>query len=459
MCVGKARHFGSGELWVMVETDGTDRLSRASAVEASFRLDTGLYLVGSLERGVTVYNQQLRAHNLIWALWELCERGANAPKNLAVVGGGIAGLTIVACAASLFKHTRITLFEKRSELCPLQLGADTRWLHPRLYDWPSPGSRAPSAGLPVLSWSEGRASDVARQILMKFNAYANTAGKRVQLFLDVSHLRILHQKLQIEWIGTSAQIASSFLQQGDRVGRSEPFDTIIITSGFGLETSNEKSGGSSYWRNEQIGQPVLDGTRRPYLISGFGDGALVDLCRLAVSRFRQDTFLYELFGEALEAKERELLAIRDQVRAAPSNTFEIFSDQVAGAFENEIHALSLRTRTDARVIMHLSGSDGKNRSLAEVFGPSSSFQNRFIFFLLYKCGAFAATFGTLENTKAEYGVPDDHVLLRHGTKVLDHLAELFSDRESAMTEISGMSSRGPQSAARRWVPGCFPPPY
>jgi hypothetical protein len=57
----------------------------------------------------------------------------------------------------------------------------------------------------------------------------------------------------------------------------------------------------SYWRNEQLGQPPLDGAQRRYLISG--DGALVDLCRLTIERFRQDTIVYELFGNDLEEVE------------------------------------------------------------------------------------------------------------------------------------------------------------
>jgi len=39
---------------------------------------------------------------------------------------------------------------------------------------------------------------------------------------------------------------------------------------------------SAWFNNEQLGQPPLDGGQHRYLISGFGDGALVDLCRLTI---------------------------------------------------------------------------------------------------------------------------------------------------------------------------------
>jgi predicted NAD/FAD-binding protein len=65
-------------------------------VEASYRVSPGLYVIGSLERGVTIYSQQVRAHNLAWALSEL-HRGERKLGKVAIVGGGIAGLTMAAC--------------------------------------------------------------------------------------------------------------------------------------------------------------------------------------------------------------------------------------------------------------------------------------------------------------------------------------------------------------------------
>src|SRR5579863_8312526 len=128
----------------------------AKDVEGTFRLLQGLYLVGSMERGVTIYNQQVRAHNLAWAIRELHRSRAQRLGRIAIVGGGIAGVTMAACMMCLDDSVQIVLFEKSWDLCPFQQGADTRWVHPRIYDWPFAGSRAPSASLPVLNWSEGR---------------------------------------------------------------------------------------------------------------------------------------------------------------------------------------------------------------------------------------------------------------------------------------------------------------
>lgn len=114
-------------------------------VEETFRLRPGLYLVGSMERGVTIYSQQVRAHNLAWAIHEL--QRTRGRTRVAIVGGGIAGLTMAACLLCFDDGVQITLFEKSWDLCPYQQGADTRWVHPKIYDWPFAGSRAPSACL------------------------------------------------------------------------------------------------------------------------------------------------------------------------------------------------------------------------------------------------------------------------------------------------------------------------
>src|SRR5215475_7814172 len=75
---------------------------KARTVESTFRVKPGLYLLGSLERGLTVYKQQVRAHNLVWSLWEMQRRGKIRIDNIAIVGGGIAGITTAACCLARF---------------------------------------------------------------------------------------------------------------------------------------------------------------------------------------------------------------------------------------------------------------------------------------------------------------------------------------------------------------------
>ena len=80
----------------------------------------------------------------------------------------------------------------------------------------------------------------------------------------------------MQWIGNKAKHPENFFNAGKIKGTSDLFDTIILATGFGIEIYSETYPTDPYWRNEQRGQPVLDGTRHTYVVSGFGDGALID---------------------------------------------------------------------------------------------------------------------------------------------------------------------------------------
>jgi hypothetical protein len=327
-----------------------DDLTRAANVEATYRVADGLYLLGSLERGLTVYKQQLRAHNLIWALWELHRTDKRPIGRVAIVGGGIAGLTAAACVLSRFEPAiGLTVFEQLWDLCPLQQGADARWLHPRIYAWPEYGSRAPGASLPVLNWSEGRASDIARTVVQEFGEYCQAFAQpeaRLSIILGLQHFQIKGANLEIEWVGTKAIQSGTFFQGGKAEGRSARFDTIIMATGFGLERVSARYPTISYWRNEQFGQPALDGGRTRFVVSGFGDGALVDLCRLTIERFRQDTIIYELFGHEVEQTESRL---EEEVRKfASDNLYPLFLEIEDGLLLGARDELSSCRRRPAR---------------------------------------------------------------------------------------------------------------
>lgn len=451
-----------------------DAFKRAKAVEATFLVKPGLYLIGSLERGVTVYNQQLRAHNLVWSLWELHEGrlrdtkkvGRNGIKidSIAIVGGGITGLTTAACFLSRFDKASVTLFEQLWDLCPLQQGADNRWLHPRIYEWPAYGSRAPGASLPVLNWSEGRASDVARTVVSEFGEFSNTfdeSEERLTVFLGLRHFRISAARNEIDWVANKAKRAGAFFHIGETQGGAAKFDIIVLAVGFGLETPSSEYPTESYWRNEQRGQPILDGSRQNYVVSGYGDGALIDLCRLTIERYRQDTILYELFPENLEAVEEKLAEAWDK-QGSKANAFKFFSE-----FESDIPEkerilekariqLSKRIRKDTRVALHISGKDGKLKAFPQIFGPYSSFLNRMMVFLLYRCGAFSISFADLKTTVKRHGAESANVLCRYGADPLGHLGAMFVDFARVRKRLADLKKHQEQMPQQFWQPGTFP---
>lgn len=438
------------------ETHAYPGLLRAHETRKSFHVRGEVYLLGSLERGVTIYGQQVRAHNLAWALWR--SRAGSRYDKIAVVGGGIAGLTAAACCLGLQEGAELTLIERHWDFCAFQQGSDIRWVHPRIYDWPEPGSRAPSASLPVLNWQAGRASDVAHQILTAFGGFVNRRGP-FSAFLGASSVSIDSARGRISWTGAPALREGAYFRPGDIGSWTKEFDLIIVAAGFGLEVVPPQFATPSYWRNEPYGQPVFDGKQAMFLVSGYGDGAIVDLCRLAIGRFRQDRILDELFGDRLVEAEKELLPLARQ-----DLTGRAFYDALDCALGNgtlgtKLHdELAKRIRRDTKVILQASGSGSPaNSGFHQLMLPTTSFANRVLLYLLHQIGAFELTFDMLEAAVARYGVPTKNVICRHGPATLDTIRSVFVDPSSISGRLQELARTQAQVTTRLWDAGCFPP--
>jgi hypothetical protein len=350
-------------------------ITKDSAMEAlkSYQVDkTPLFFVGTFDTGVTVFSQQTRALNLAWAAVESdlvstsqeINSDSSKAQKIAIIGAGFSGLSIAAGLLSKGVSSNITIFEQRDTLLPLQQGSDSRWLHPRIYDWPKEGSQASVAMLPILNWTAGRASDVVVQVLAEW--------KKPTLFCNTRHLQIQEcesgsKQLKLEWVGeerTPADGTTTKYNAPRSAGRSEKFDLVILTIGFGVE----RDGALSYWRNETIGQPSLDKPRSTYIVSGQGDGAMIDVLRLRISQYRQDRILEELFNSKknLFGRIQNLhgLYSADLKREGLFSAFEELAHHKATApeFDLVIEELSSRLRRDTEVILRL-----KVRSLAQLF--------------------------------------------------------------------------------------------
>jgi hypothetical protein len=241
-----------------------------------------IFFVGTFNSGVTVLSQQIRALNLARALVEkrmvdcFPHSGSRTRRKLAVVGAGFAGLTFVAGLLAKEVNADITLFEERDTLLPLQLGSDSRWLHPHIYDWPGERSESSAAMLPVLNWTAARASDVTVQILTEWKRLLG-GGANLSLYCNAQHLQLQEvmgnlSKVRIEWVGEERSPSDGTMSSDAKaVGKSQVFDLVVLAIGYGLE----RDGATSYWRNEIFGQPALYQPKQTFLVSGQGDGAFI----------------------------------------------------------------------------------------------------------------------------------------------------------------------------------------
>lgn len=343
------------------------------------------------------------------------------------MGGGFGGLTMAAGLLEKEAHADITVFEERDTLIPLQHGTDSRWLHPQIYGWPGPRSEVNVAMLPILNWTAARASDVVVQTLTEWRAIARNHQKSVKLYCNARHLQIQHggrhnEPMRIEWVGEERNPEDATILDDLRkqtAGLSEPFDIVILAIGFGLE----KDGALSYWRNETLAQPSLRQPRNTYLVSGQGDGAMIDLLRLRISQFRQDRILDELFT----GRDALLTAVRalseryggKSDRTGLYSALEQLSRSESGAgseFQMACDTLRRRLRRDTEVIFRM-----QQPQFSLLFGPRTSFQNRLLVYMLYRCGGFIPTHSVEKDIVAQYAVPDRFIIRRHGT----HREELY----------------------------------
>jgi hypothetical protein len=428
-----------------------------------------LYVVGMFDTGVTVLSQQIRALNLSWALIEL-ELIRSLPSGgamkVAIVGGGFAGLSAAAGLIRKRANASITIFEERDTLLPLQQGSDSRWLHPRIYDWPGEGSDASVAMLPVLNWTAARASDVVVQILTEWKSVVTEHTPTPILYCNARHLQIQEgsenkNRLRIEWVGERRDAKNGTMLRDEHVtaiGASENFDVVILAVGFGLELDDALS----YWRNETLGQPSLDQPRCTYLVSGQGDGAMIDLLRLRVSQYRQDRILDELF----RGKDGLLEAIKDLHKTYSNNIHKTgLFDALEGVaadtrYTNEFNQvreeLTRRLRRDTEVILHL-----QVRQLSELFDPVKtriSFQNKVLVYFLYKCGGFFPSSLEEKLLLQQHSILPARVIRRHGTRRDEQLKRVLSDTlYKAIEKRRGRAEPDPFSQPDRplWSGGYF----
>jgi len=373
--------------------------------------EAGLYVLGCFERRVTLLSQQVRALNLVYAL---CETGRLLEgSKLLVVGGGAAGMTVAAAAAR--RGCKVTLLEKAPMLLPLFRSCHSRWLHPQIYDWPEEdprlrGREPGEARLPLLSWKAAMADDVARQLEREWDTLPERSNITVHCGAVPASLGTAGETRHVTWNG----------REGLGGGR---FAAVVLAVGFGLERQVEGLEWVSYWGSDRLDKML--GGRKRHLISGCGDGGLVDLLRVWLKDFRHDKLEEEfLAGSSLDAVKKELHAIEKEALQAEAQKgsasasrellFERYQSlELPPEFDRKIET-RLRPDTEA----WLNGREGLPLSL------NASILNRFLVSrLLFKFGVhYEAGEFTHEKVGRQYkvrfpsGVEEffDHVTCRHG---------------------------------------------
>jgi NAD(P)-binding Rossmann-like domain len=306
-------------------------LSPADVVEAArVRTSPGLYALGMYDTRITFYSQQVRALELAHALQHEHLLAENA--RVAVIGGGAAGLTL-ASALALQGGTTVHLYEKAHRLLPLQGDSQRRRLDPHIYDWPGPDADHELAQLPILDWRSASAVNVREAVLREFGEVRRVTGARLSVFEGHSVTNLTHNGRLFN-LTFERDVAG-----GARVPASQIYDVVILAIGFGIEPrfAIPLTDTASYWLDAGVPGADIDGNPRPtFLISGNGDGGLIDLIASASSSFRHDDIVLGIAQRAgVEQLRDALLAIDEQAMAeeAAGREFDFI-----GAYERDIGA-------------------------------------------------------------------------------------------------------------------------
>jgi len=394
------------------------------------------YVLGSYSVRVTFHSQQTRAFNLIWALFDqkLIVKGSR----IGIVGGGLAGMT--AAAAAKLKGCDVFLYESEAQLMSLQRGNSTRYIHPNIYDWPLKDSEVDKTDLPCLNWSAAKADEVIEQIEQEWE--------------------LLKEGIKVK---TNRKVSKVFGYEGQpRIDINDPFDIekfdcVILAAGFGVEKSLGDVPLRTYWENDNLHQKMKWAfLPKKILVTGCGDGGLVDYLRLRFTDFKHAKFTAEfLENESLKELRDKLLEIEANAPNDAEKAPVYFIDQYKGLTIDDALKDNIRSklRSDTKVTLN-------SGSLTPLNGVSSIL-NRFAIYLLIAIEELTYIGGKIEAiTKTGTGfsvVFDGHpqpeffddVIVRHGPVPL--VQDLVP-----LSHVPVATEKDDPTARQLWPAGFYP---
>lgn len=395
----------------------------------------GLYVVGCFDKQITFYSQQCRALTLLRALFE--EGDLQAGQRVGVVGAGAAGLT--AAIAAVRKGCQVDLYEERDSVLSIQSESTHRYLHPHIYEWPNDGCLQANAGLPFLDWSANYANKIVEDLQLETDRFARKHS---------SCFRI-HTGARISKIIKTQQHSERIRLIGNDGVIDEHFHVVIMTVGYGLDGKTSFGVETpAYWSPDPI-QGVHGQSNLKVLISGTGDGGLIDVARASLKKFRHDLMVQDI--SELTDIGRKMKQIDDTARLEMSRGHFDFNlrKMYDGLFENAelIERVKTLRRSDTEVTINVREPG--------VFSLETSLINRILVMLLLKAGVVRQKLGNIfekdvivqesgrryrvafNSERDESGDSDfDRVILRHGPS-LDYFAKRFPEVSADCADLKG----------------------
>ncbi len=253
-----------------------------------------VYFLGPYAQRVSFASQQHRALNLLWALRVIGE--IKAGQRIAVIGAGVAG--VMTAAALLDLGCEVDLYEAAGEALYRQSSATHRYIHPSISRWPEV-PLCETTQVPYFDWLSGICSQVIASM------------KKEWIDLELGARGRLHFEPGADVTGfrepRSGKRSIAVLTVNEIKLNEKRYHTVIVTSGFsseetGLPSDKNAKRLPTYWDSEDLVRDVTQGKIKDFLVSGSGDGGLIDCIRIAFDGFKDGAFIIEV-AHMLEANE------------------------------------------------------------------------------------------------------------------------------------------------------------
>lgn len=256
--------------------------------EASRCNQENVFFIGPYGARVSFASQQKRVLNLLWALEKKDVWPAKPVVEAVVVGGGIAGL--MAAGALLAMGCTVRILEEKGHYLHLQEAAHHRFIHPTINFWPEQELEW-TTRLPFFDWYAGSCvnvvSTISREWQDEFDGWLPDG--------DYSNTKVLK-------VETGGDGRVKLDVERRRVPETITADLVLFTTGFGLERTYDDPKQVSYWDEDAINK-FADLPNLRLLVSGTGDGGVIDALRLTYRRFMDDEialkFLLEIDSKGL----------------------------------------------------------------------------------------------------------------------------------------------------------------
>lgn len=254
-----------------------------------------IYYIGPFGSRVSFQSQQRRALNVVGSLMEL--REISSETDIVIVGAGVAGMTAFAALSS--GGYKVRLYERNSAVLTLQEGSTHRYIHPTVNFWPDTDADR-TTRLPFFDWYSSDCPNVIETFRHQWDHDADKVVRRdPRLPKKVKDLTQSDPLFEYDLKFQAYDPVSKRVSLVDET-RKEIIeaDLVLVAIGFGVEDNLGDESQRPYWKDDRLVN-LASQEGQEILISGAGDGGLIDCLRLVYGGFKKGDFALDVI-DALE---------------------------------------------------------------------------------------------------------------------------------------------------------------